>query len=461
VSAAGAAAGPVDSSLPPLGWLGIIRLGLVQTALGAIVVMATSTMNRVMVVELMLPAVLPGALVALHYGLQTLRPRLGHGSDQGGRRTPWIIGGMAALALGDILAVLGVATIKDLFPLGLTLAVAGFTLIGIGAGSAGTSLLVLIAKRVAPQRRPAAAAIVWSMMIAGFAVTAITVGHVIDPFSTTRLVEVVSAVAGGAFLVSLLAVWGVEGRKPKTAPTAAAGEAGEGEKATFVEALRQVWAEPDAQRFAIFIFISMLAYGAQELVLDPFAGAVFGLTPGQSTKLSGIQHSGVLLGMILVGVIGTFLGGGKASVMRAWTVGGCLASAVALAGLAGAGFVGPSWPLKESVFVLGIANGIYAVSAIGSMMALVGQGRASREGVRMGLWGAAQAIAMGVGGLVGSFSSDMARLLFGSPVSAYAAVFVGESLLFILSALLALRLSTATRPAAVAEAGTAEAATVE
>ena len=80
-----------------LGWVGIIRLGLVQTALGAVVVLTTSTLNRVMVVELALPALLPGLLVALHYAVQVTRPRMGHGSDAGGRRTPWILGGMAAL----------------------------------------------------------------------------------------------------------------------------------------------------------------------------------------------------------------------------------------------------------------------------------------------------------------------------------------------------------------------------
>ena len=77
-----------------LGWTGIVRLGLVQAALGAIVVLTTSTMNRVMVVEFALPAMLPGALVALHHVIQMTRPRLGYGSDVGGRRTPWIIGGM-------------------------------------------------------------------------------------------------------------------------------------------------------------------------------------------------------------------------------------------------------------------------------------------------------------------------------------------------------------------------------
>ena len=77
---------PPLSSLGQLSWLGIVRLGLVQTALGAIFVLSTSTLNRVMRVELALPAVLPGLLIALQYWIQVLRPRLGHGSDVGGRR---------------------------------------------------------------------------------------------------------------------------------------------------------------------------------------------------------------------------------------------------------------------------------------------------------------------------------------------------------------------------------------
>ena len=93
----------------PLGWLGIFRLGLVQAALGAVVVLMTSTLNRVMVVEYALPASLPGLLVTLHYAVQALRPRFGHGSDAGGRRTPWIIGGMAVLAAGGALAGLAAA----------------------------------------------------------------------------------------------------------------------------------------------------------------------------------------------------------------------------------------------------------------------------------------------------------------------------------------------------------------
>ena len=130
------------------GWTEIVRLGLVQASLGAIVVLMTSTLNRIMVVELMLPALLPGALVALHYLVQVSRPRMGHGSDQGSRRTPWIIGGMALLAAGAISATLATVLMNESPVAGTLLATVGFVMIGLGVGAAGTSLLVLLAMRV-------------------------------------------------------------------------------------------------------------------------------------------------------------------------------------------------------------------------------------------------------------------------------------------------------------------------
>lgn len=431
----------MSTSRAPLGWLGIIRLGLVQTALGAIVVLTTSTMNRVMVVELALPAMLPGALVALHYAVQVLRPRWGYGSDVGGRRTPWIIGGMAVLASGGILAALATAWMETSPLAGTALAVGAFVLIGIGVGAAGTSLLVLLAMRVDDRRRAAAATTVWIMMIAGFIVTAGLAGHFLDPFSPARLVAVTTVVSVIAFVLAVVAVGGLEGRDVR--PVVTATTANDDAKPPFREALRQVLAEPQARRFAIFVFVSMLAYSGQDLILEPFAGLVFGLTPGQSTQLSGVHHSGLLSGMLLVAVACSAIGGRRFGSMRHWMIGGCIASATILLGLSVSGFVGPSWPLRATVFALGVSNGAFAVAAIGSMMALVGIGRAAREGVRMGLWGAAQAIAFGLGGFLGTAAVDLARYLFASPTTAYATVFAAEALLFLVSAVLAAWISRA------------------
>ena len=150
-----------------LTWSDILRLGLVQTCLGAIVVLTTSTLNRLMVVELALPAVLPGLLVALHYGIQITRPHGGFKSDRGGRRWVWILLGMMALALGGFGAALGVTLFETSFALGLSLSVLAYAAIGLGGGASGTAVLALLATATAPRRRAAAATITWLMMIAG------------------------------------------------------------------------------------------------------------------------------------------------------------------------------------------------------------------------------------------------------------------------------------------------------
>lgn len=418
-----------------LGWLSILRLGLVQTALGSIVVLTTSTMNRVMVVELALPAMLPGALVTLHYGLQILRPRFGYGSDQGGRRTPWIIAGMAVLAAGAVIAALATAWMETNTQAGIMLAVFAFVLIGVGVGACGTSLLALMATHVAPERRSAAAMIMWMMMIAGIVVTATSAGHFLDPFSPSRLVMVTASVAGAAFLITMFAIFGIERRQapaPAVAPSA--------EKPPFLKALGEVWADPLARGFTVFVFLSMLAYSAQDLILEPFAGAVFGMTPGESTKLAGIQHGGVFLGMLIAGVLGSGRFGRARWSLRAWIVGGCLASALALIALSVGAFIGQSFPLRVAVFSLGVGNGVFAVAAIGSMMTLASEGRSKREGTRIGLWGAAQAFAFGLGGFLGTVGVDVSRALLGSPTVAYAIVFFVEGVLFVLAAVLAARL---------------------
>lgn len=430
-------------SAPGLPWSGIVRLGWVQAMLGAVVVLTTSTLNRVMVVELALPALLPGLLVALHYAVQLSRPRMGFGADLSARRTPWIVGGMAMLAVSGVGAAAAVAWM-DTRPLaGMALATLSFTGVGLGVSAAGTSLLTLLAKRVDAPRRAAAAATVWVMMIMGFAVTAGVAGRFLDPYTPQRLVAVSAAVSAIAIVVSLLALWRLEGRAQEPADGAAPGEPMTVTR--FKQALAEVWAEPNARRFTVFVFVAMLAYSAQDLILEPFAGVMFGFTPGETTQLSGVQHGGTLTGMLLASLAGRRLLGVSFGSLRAWTVCGCVASCAALAGLAFAGFVAaPSWPLRGNVFLLGVANGAFSIAAIGSMIALAGHGRASREGTRMGLWGAAQAIAFAGGGVIGTALADAARLVLGAPGPAYALVFALEALLFIVSARLAAAISLPT-----------------
>ena len=417
-----------------LGWLGVLRLGLVQTALGAIVVLTTSTLNRVMVVELALPASLPGALVGWHYAVQMSRPRWGHGADVGGSRARWIVGGMFALGVGAIGAACSTALLSTSVVLGTVAAFLSFFVIGLGVGASGTNLLALLAARTEPSRKAAAAAIVWIMMISGFVLTATVAGRLLDPFSMARLIAVTAGISVVAFGVVVCAIWGLE---TSDGECSAASEGVGEQRPAFRESLREVWEDPQARRFTIFVFVSMLAYSAQDLILEPFAGLAYGYTPGESTAMAGVQNGGVLIGMILTAIVGTTIGRSRAAFMRAWTIAGCIASALALAALALGALRAPDWRLEPLVFSLGLANGAFAVAAIGSMMTLASAGVPGREGIRMGLWGAAQAMAFGMGGFIGAVAIDAARMVLPDVRMAFAWVFSVEGLAFLVAAGLA------------------------
>lgn len=433
-------------NLPNLSWFSIMRLAIVQACLGGIVVLTTSTLNRIMVVELALPAIIPGALVAWHYAVQFLRPRMGFAADQGYRITYWILGGMAVLAIGGFLAAVATVWMMTDRNAGLLLAIFAFSLIGIGVSCSGTSLLVLLAKYVDDQRRAPAATLVWVTMIAGFVITAAISGKLLDPYTPQRLLLISASVSVIAFCIACLAIWGVEPKKQtfvsQVTPVT--------KKVNFFEQLQLVWREPAARQFTVFIFLSMFAYNAQDLILEPFAGIVFGFTPGQTTSLSGLQHGGVLSGMILVAIVCSAFGkkwlGATVSDLTLWTVCGCIASGLAMIGLVFATQSGGQWPLRGNVFLLGVANGAFSIAAISSMMKLAREGQVGREGTRMGLWGAAQAIAFGLGGMVGAGMSDVARVLLNSTSSAYGAVFFLEFVLFFGAAWIAAKMN---RPIAV------------
>ena len=423
-----------------IGWLGILRLGTVQAAIGAMVMLATSLLNRVMVVEYAIAAAIPAALVAWHYGVQLSRPLWGHRSDRSARRSSWIIAGMGILALGALVSVDATIIMSGSGALPVIIAVAGFTLIGLGVGMSGTALLALLASRVADERKPAAAAISWTMMVAGIVVAAGVSGAYLDPFSEARLAIVCSMVVLVAFCLAMLALRGLE---HGSLPVSSAQR--RDTTASFTDVIRDIWRDNQARRFTYFVFISMLAYSMQDLILEPFAGLVFQMTPGESTQLSGLQHSGILAGMLAAGLGGSLYTKKFGPNLKLWIVLGCFGSAIMLAGLSMAATFGIAWPIKANVFGLGLANGIFAVAAVSAMLGLASDGQSSGEGARMGVWGASQAVAFGTGGLLGAIIVDQLRFIMGQDGIAFQWVFAIEAIMFVLAALVATGTSL-TRP---------------
>ena len=423
-----------------LSWLSIVRLGLVQMCLGAVVVLMTSTLNRLMVVELSLAATIPGALVAIHYLVQISRPKWGFLSDIQGNRTKWIILGMIILAVGANLAALCIPLYSFNATAATILSFFAYTLIGIGVGASGTSLLALLASHTIQHRRAAAATITWLMMIFGIAVTATVVGKLLEPYSVERLIKIVFGLTVVTVTITFISTLNIERGLPTVNKNI-------NKSQSFLTGLKVIWANSQTKRFSVFVFLSMTAYFMQELILEPYAGIVFSFTPGQSTSLSGMQNGGVFLGMLAVGIACT---GFKFGALKNWVWAGCMGSCISLVFIALAGQSPEIVPLAPLVFGLGIFNGMFAVAAIGSMMSLASQNNDRREGTRMGLWGAAQAIAAGFGGLLGTILVDLLQLVNFSHADAYGTVFIFEAALFALAA------SIATRSITTAFSGTTQ-----
>ena len=199
----------IDIQQKTLGWFSIFRLGLVQACLGAVVVIMTSTLNRLMVVELSMAATVPGFLVGLHYAVQLSRPKWGLISDLENNRTKWINLGMLILGMGANLATLSLVLFDSNPFIAIVLSVGAYTLIGLGVGASGTSLLALMAKHTAERRRPAAATITWLMMILGIAMTAGIAGMLLAPYSLVLLLKIVAGLTVLTLVISFAATWNI------------------------------------------------------------------------------------------------------------------------------------------------------------------------------------------------------------------------------------------------------------
>jgi BCD family chlorophyll transporter-like MFS transporter len=183
----------------------------------------------------------------------------------------------------------------------------------------------------------------------------------------------------------------------------------------------------------------MFAYSAQDLILEPFAGMVFGLSPAQSTAASGMHQTGLLVGMLATAAVAPRFG-----TSARWASAGCAMSALFFVLLSLSPLTGSVLALKATLVGLGFGNGMYSIGALASMMALTADKSDGRAGLRMGVFGAAQAVAMGTGNFIGAAGSDVARSALGSSTGGYVVVFAVEAIMFAIAAVFALRATART-----------------
>lgn len=429
-----------------MNWFSIFRLGLVQLCIGSSVVIPLSTLNRLMKVELALPATIAGFLIALHYAVQLTRVNWGHLSDKSQNRSQWIVLGMLILGIGGILASASIPLIENRFSYGIILALLSYSLIGFGVGAAGTPLLALLATYSSKSQKGFAASITFLMMILGLAITGITVGTILDPYSHQKLLKITSSLAIITIIISFLSLRNLERSLQNSSHALTPNTINS--DVPILEGIKKVWMEREARLFTIFIFISMGAFSMQDPILEPFAGEVFGFTVGESTKLDGFHKIGTLIGIIsIVLCLSKFrIGFGSLSIIKnerlgsekLWLITGCLFSALSLfiISLLALTFTEPNL-LNSVVFIFGISNGVFTAGVLGTMLHLASRGSGdNKEGTRMGIWGAAQAYATMIAVFFSTLLVDILGLIMTSLPSVYGIVFLTAASFFIASAYL-------------------------
>lgn len=400
-----------------------LRLAGFPLGLGLISVLVGGTLNRVMIVELHIPAVLVGAFFALPLLISPLRIWLGYQSDArpiwGLRREPLIIIGSLAASLGIAGATAGILSKPDLTFLWIGIVVVAFLAYGVGKNLSSNTFEALLADKFIGDQRPRAVTFYKVAMFIGIMIGAVLLGRLLDPFSSQRLLLVVGGAASLSFVLALVGVLRQEPRQAKTAE-----ESEKVRRIPFWETFTDlVWADPQIRRFFIFVMLTVIGTLAQDVLLEPYAALVLNMSVGETTSLTAIWGAGTLLAMAAAGMwlIKRF---GYERVVRV----GLVLGVIIFIGLIISGMYGLTIVFLGLVFFLGVSTGL---SASGMLAAVIDFTTPERAGLLMGVWGVAHNLGQAIGGLLSGGVVDIVRLLNGDALTAYGVVFVLEALLLV------------------------------
>ena len=412
----------------PLSLLAILRLGLFQACLGALAVIFSGLLNRVMLSELGYPGLLVGGALAFEQFMAPSRVLFGQLSDGyllfGRRRVPYVLlgtlffSGLAVLAVPLIFRVgrlLSTGSQPGLF-LGIAALCGLFAAYGLAISLATTPYLALVIDRTNEAERPRAVALVWCMLTVGIVAGAILTSlslrsldqvkdpAILEPFLTQFMLKVSSIVIA----LTLLATWGMEKGTPHPGLAAAgAGTKAAGELSEQAITLRQSWGLITASRQVLIFFAFLVAFTLglflQDPILESYGAQVFGLSISASTQLNAFWGVGTLVGLLLAGLL-VVPRLGKLPTARL----GCRLIVIALILLILCGLTG-SVPLLQAVMVLfGLAAGMATNSALCLMLDLT---LPQAAGAFVGVWGLAQALSRAIGKLLGGGLLDLGRRL--------------------------------------------------
>ena len=370
----------------------LLRLGLLQFTVALSTTLLAGTLNRVMIVELKLPALLVGLMLAIPLLTAPLRALIGYRSDThvsvlGWRRVPYIwfgtmmqFGGLAIMPValfilaGDTTGHRGV---------GVAASFLAFLCTGLGSHMVQTAGLALATDITPEKDQPRVVALLYVMLLVGMVVASLTYGAALRHFNKVVLIQVIQGAAELTLLLNIFAVWKQEVRG--SAPTRSSAVS----RPPFLVAWRKFVAQsPQLIRLLVAVGVGTFAFTLQDVLLEPFGGQVLKLGVAATTSLTGIMAIGAIVSFALAQ---------KRASQGADPIRLCALGAVV--GVVGFALIILSSPmlspplLMVGALFIGFGNGLFSVGTLLRVMSLPHQGE---HGLALGVWGAVQATSAGI-----------------------------------------------------------------
>src|SRR5829696_797478 len=405
------------------------QLGLIHVAVAMTLVPINSTLNRVMIKELAISATLVAVLASLPYLFSPIQVAIGSYSDRhplfGFRRTPYILAGLLLCVVGLIVSPQVAFLMAANLPLGLLAGLLAFGAWGMGYNLSAVSYLSLASELSGENERGKTIATMWFMMIASIIVTAIGLSRMVDPYTPEALIRAFGVVAAVALILGLLGLIKLEPRSTR-------GEKGiVSEAYTLKQMTSAITANPVARIFFIYLLLLLAAILGQDVLLEPFGAEAFGMTVTQTTRITSIWGTFVLLAIIIAG----FLEGraSKRLVAQLGNTGALLGFIVIVI----SGILINRTVFYTGVTLLGIGTGLSTVANLSLMFDLTVPGMV---GLYIGAWGFSNALSRLTGSILGGVVRDVVTQATGVALSGYLVVFGLEALMLLIAAIMLYRI---------------------
>ena len=431
--------------IPRINLFTMFRLGLFQMGLGIMSLLTLGVINRVMIDELRIPALIAAGAIAAHQFVSPSRIWFGQMSDSkpilGYHRTGYIWIGTISFTvvsflalqvvwqLGDSAAATGWGTATYAWA-GLLAAV--FAIYGLALGGSSTPFAALLFDVSEEDKRSRLVSIVWSMLMVGIIIGAIITGILLKQLSLDAPLDELKASINRLFIIipalvlgiTVLATAGVEKKYSlyATRSTIADRE----DSITLGRALKILTASRQTGIFFGFLLVTSISLFMQDPILEPYGGEVFGMQISETTRLNAFYGLGTLLGIGSTGFLIIPRVGKRGSCKL-----GCIATAVCSGFLIFSGVTGVPIVLMASLSLFGIGSGILTAGALSLMLDLTA---AETAGTFIGAWGLASTMARGIATVFGGGVLNLGKQLFDVPILAYGLVFAVQAIGLIVGA---------------------------